>query len=164
MSTLFGKSRQHQTHTCCTHMVGISLISCHGGSCSTSPFASSICIGQRKPLPPNVPRFIHCNYPPFRVKLGSCTTTLFFLSLWTLGYQVTTGLVFFAECLRHSANTILHSVKSLPSVTLSKYSIDKRVLCRVIFSDNRQRLCRVSKRTRQIKTLGKLRITKNHKK
>jgi hypothetical protein len=32
----------------------------------------------------------------------------------------TTGIAFFAECLRHSAKTILHSVKPLPSVTLGK--------------------------------------------
>jgi hypothetical protein len=30
----------------------------------------------------------------------------------------TTGIAFFAECLRHSAKTILHSAKALPSVTL----------------------------------------------
>jgi hypothetical protein len=35
--------------------------------------------------------------------------------MWT-----TTGIAFFAECLRHSANAILHSAKSLPSVTLGK--------------------------------------------
>jgi hypothetical protein len=34
------------------------------------------------------------------------------------------------------------------------------LLCRVLFSDTRQRLCRVSKSTRQRKTLGKLRIEK----
>jgi hypothetical protein len=32
----------------------------------------------------------------------------------------TTGIAFFAECLRHSANAILHSAKPLPSVTLGK--------------------------------------------
>jgi hypothetical protein len=36
----------------------------------------------------------------------------------------------------------------------------QRVLCRVLFSDTRQRLYRVSKSTRQRKTLGKLRIEK----
>ena len=32
----------------------------------------------------------------------------------------TTGIAFFAECLRHSAKAILHSAKALPSVTLGK--------------------------------------------
>jgi hypothetical protein len=32
----------------------------------------------------------------------------------------TTGIAFFAECLRHSAKTILHSTKSLSSITLDK--------------------------------------------
>jgi hypothetical protein len=31
--------------------------------------------------------------------------------------QLTTGIAFFAECLSHSAKTILHSPKPLPSVT-----------------------------------------------
>jgi hypothetical protein len=34
--------------------------------------------------------------------------------------DVTTGIAFFAECLRHSAKAILHSAKALPSVTLGK--------------------------------------------
>jgi hypothetical protein len=33
---------------------------------------------------------------------------------------ITTGIAFFAECLRHSAKAILHSAKALPSVTLGK--------------------------------------------
>jgi hypothetical protein len=32
----------------------------------------------------------------------------------------TTGIAFFAECLRHSVKAILHSAKALPSVTLGK--------------------------------------------
>jgi hypothetical protein len=32
----------------------------------------------------------------------------------------TTGIAFFAECLRHSAKAIFHSAKALPSVTLGK--------------------------------------------
>jgi hypothetical protein len=39
----------------------------------------------------------------------------------------------------------------------------QRVFCRVLFSDTRQRLCRMSKNTRK-KTLGKLRIEKKLKK
>jgi hypothetical protein len=35
-------------------------------------------------------------------------------------WDYTTEIVFFAECLRHSAKTILHSAKPLPSVTLGK--------------------------------------------
>jgi hypothetical protein len=35
-------------------------------------------------------------------------------------FSPTTGIAFFAECLRHSANAILHSAKALPSVTLGK--------------------------------------------
>jgi hypothetical protein len=38
---------------------------------------------------------------------------------------LTTGIAFFAECLRHSAKAILHSAKPLPSVTLGKYFIGK---------------------------------------
>ena len=37
----------------------------------------------------------------------------------------TTGIVFFIKCLRHSAKAILHSAKSLPSVTLGKHFIGK---------------------------------------
>jgi hypothetical protein len=33
---------------------------------------------------------------------------------------ITTGITFFAECLRHSAKAILHSTNPLPSVTLGK--------------------------------------------
>jgi hypothetical protein len=62
----------------------------------------------------------------------------------------TTGIAFFAECLRHSTKTILHSAKNTRQIFHRQ-----RVLCRVLFSDTRQRLCRVSK-----KTLGKLRIEK----
>jgi hypothetical protein len=32
-------------------------------------------------------------------------------------YHTGSGIMFFAECLRHSANAILHSTKSLLSVT-----------------------------------------------
>jgi hypothetical protein len=114
---------------------------------------------------PNVPRFIHCNYPPFRIKLGSCTTTLLFLSLWTLGYKVTTGLVFFAECLRHSAKTILHSVKSLSSVTLGKeYSANilsaKDSLPSTFFGHSVKSLPSVEKHSTNKNT----RQIKNHKK
>jgi hypothetical protein len=35
-------------------------------------------------------------------------------------YLPTTGITFFAECLRHSAKAILHSAKPLSSVTLGK--------------------------------------------
>jgi hypothetical protein len=34
--------------------------------------------------------------------------------------RCTTGISYFAVCLRHTAKTILHSVKALPSVTLGK--------------------------------------------
>jgi hypothetical protein len=71
----------------------------------------------------------------------------------------TTGIAFFAECLRHSAKAILHSAKALPSVTLGKDFIGKELFAECFFSDTRQ-LCRVSKSTRQRKTLGKLRIEK----
>jgi hypothetical protein len=70
---------------------------------------------------------------------------------------ITTGIAFFAECLRHSA-------KALPSVTLGKDFIGKGFFAECFFSDTRQRLCRVSKSTRQRKTLGKLRIEKIKKK
>jgi hypothetical protein len=80
----------------------------------------------------------------------------------TVGIRTTTtGIAFFAECLRHSAKAILHSAKPLPSVTLGKNFIGKGFFAECFFSDTRQRLCRVSKSTRQIKTLGKLRIEKN---
>jgi hypothetical protein len=72
----------------------------------------------------------------------------------------TTGIAFFAECLRHSAKAILHSAKALPSVTLGKDFIGKGFFAECFFSDTRQRLCRVSKSTRQRKTLDKLRIEK----
>jgi hypothetical protein len=63
----------------------------------------------------------------------------------------TTGIAFFAECLRHSAKAILHSAKNTRQIFYRQ-----RVLCRVLFFG----LCRVSKSTRQRKTLGKLRIEK----
>jgi hypothetical protein len=44
--------------------------------------------------------------------------------------------------------------------TLDKYFIGKGFFAEYFFSDTRQRLCRVSKSTRQRKTLGKLRIEK----
>jgi hypothetical protein len=61
--------------------------------------------------------------------------------------MATTGIAFFAECLGHSAKTILHSAKALPSVTLGKEHSPnissakntrqifhrQRVLCRVLF-------------------------------
>jgi hypothetical protein len=92
-----------------------------------------------------------------------------------MGY--TTGIAFFAECLRHSAKAILHSAKALPSVTLGKEYSAKissakgslssaffrtlgKDFAECFFSDTRQRLCRVSKSTRQRKTLGKLGIEK----
>jgi hypothetical protein len=89
--------------------------------------------------------------------------------------QCTTRITFFAECLRHSAKAILHSAKPLPSVTLGKAFaecntrqrtlgknfIGKGFFAECFFSDTRQRLCRVSKSTRQRKTLGKLKIEKN---
>jgi hypothetical protein len=37
-----------------------------------------------------------------------------------VGATPTTGIAFFAECLRHSAKAILHSAKALPSVKLGK--------------------------------------------
>jgi hypothetical protein len=37
-----------------------------------------------------------------------------------MDHDVTTGIAFFAECLRHSAKAILHSAKPLTSVTLGK--------------------------------------------
>jgi hypothetical protein len=61
---------------------------------------------------------------------------------------------------------------ALPDSTLDKAFAEcctrqtfyrQRVLCWVLFSDTRQRLCRMSKITRQRKALGKLRITKNPK-
>jgi 5-formaminoimidazole-4-carboxamide-1-beta-D-ribofuranosyl 5'-monophosphate synthetase len=80
-----------------------------------------------------------------------------------LKYVYTTGIAFFAECLRHSAKAILHSAKPLPSVTLDKYFIGKGFFAEYFFSDTRQRLCRVSKSTRQRKTLNKLKIEKTKK-
>jgi hypothetical protein len=50
--------------------------------------------------------------------------------------------------------------RSLPSVTLGKYFIGKGLFVEYFFADTRQKLCRVSKSTRQRKTLGKLRIEK----
>jgi hypothetical protein len=77
-----------------------------------------------------------------------------------LDAKCTTRIAFFAECLRHSAKTILHSAKALPSVTLGKDFIGKGFFAECFFSDTRQRLCRVSKSEWQRKTLGKLRIEK----
>jgi hypothetical protein len=48
--------------------------------------------------------------------------------------------------------------------TLGKDFIGKWFFAECFFSDTRQRLCRVSKNTRQRKTLGKLRIEKIKKK
>jgi hypothetical protein len=45
----------------------------------------------------------------------------------------TTGIAFFAECLRHSVKAILHSAKPLPSVTLGKYFIDKGFFAEYFF-------------------------------
>jgi hypothetical protein len=47
--------------------------------------------------------------------------------------RFTTGIAFFAECLRHSAKTILHSAKALTSVTLGKYFIGKRFFAECFF-------------------------------
>jgi hypothetical protein len=47
--------------------------------------------------------------------------------------------------------------------TLGKDFIGKGFFAECFFSDTRQRLCRVSKSTRQRKALGKLRIEKNKK-
>jgi hypothetical protein len=44
--------------------------------------------------------------------------------------------------------------------TLGKYFIGKGFFAECFFSDTRQRLCRVSKNTRQRKTRGKLKIEK----
>jgi hypothetical protein len=63
-----------------------------------------------------------------------------YLSLKSKG-GVTTGIAFFAECLRHSTKAILHSAKVLPSVTLDKYFIGKGFFAEYFFSDTRQRLC-----------------------
>jgi hypothetical protein len=46
---------------------------------------------------------------------------------------ITTGIAFFAECLRHSAKAILHSAKALPSVTLGKYFIGKGFFAECFF-------------------------------
>jgi hypothetical protein len=80
---------------------------------------------------------------------------------------ITTGIAFFAECLRHSAKAILHSTKPLPSVTLDKYFIGKGFFADYFFSDTLQRLCRVSKKhsakknTRQIKNRKNLKKQQN---
>jgi hypothetical protein len=55
--------------------------------------------------------------------------------------HITTGITFFAECLRHSAE----------AKNTWQIFYRQRVLCRVLFSDTRQSLCRVSKSTQQIK-------------
>jgi hypothetical protein len=47
--------------------------------------------------------------------------------------SVTTGIAFFAECLRHSAKAILHSAKALPSVTLGKEFIGKGFFAECFF-------------------------------
>jgi hypothetical protein len=47
--------------------------------------------------------------------------------------MLTTEIVFFAECLKHTAKTILHSVKALPSVTLDKHFIGKRFFAEYFF-------------------------------
>jgi hypothetical protein len=44
----------------------------------------------------------------------------YFVATREYGLLTTTGHSSFAECLRHSAKAILHSVKALPSVTLDK--------------------------------------------
>jgi hypothetical protein len=49
------------------------------------------------------------------------------------GATSTTGIAFFAECLRHSANVILHSAKPLPSVTLGKDFIGKAFFAEYFF-------------------------------
>jgi hypothetical protein len=57
---------------------------------------------------------------------------------------LTTGLVFFVECHKHSAKIILYSTKSLSSVTFGKYFIDKEFFADYFFRA-------VSKNTRQRK-------------
>jgi hypothetical protein len=66
----------------------------------------------------------------------------------------TTGIAFFAECLRHSAKAILHSAKPLPSVTLGKYFIGKGFFAEYFFRTIGKHFAECQK------ALGKLRIEK----
>lgn len=76
------------------------------------------------------------------------------------GGRTTTGLTFFAECLRHLAKAILHSTKLLLSVTLDKeYSaniLSGKGSLPITFLDTRQ------KSTRQIKNRKKPQKTAKH--
>jgi hypothetical protein len=67
----------------------------------------------------------------------------------------TFGKGYFTLGKEHSAK-ISSAKGSLPSAFFGQSAM--------LFSDNRQRLCRLSKSTRQRKTLGKLRIEKIKKK
>jgi hypothetical protein len=70
----------------------------------------------------------------------------------------TTGIAFFAECLRHSAKAILHSAKALPSVTLGKEHSAKGSLPSAFFRTLGKDFAECQK------ALGKLRIKKIKKK
>jgi hypothetical protein len=59
------------------------------------------------------PRRVHWAHKWLSIPYQGRTVTLH-------GQSATTGIAFFAECLRHSAKAILHSAKPLPSVTLGK--------------------------------------------
>jgi hypothetical protein len=84
----------------------------------------------------------------------------------------TTGIAFFAECLRHSAKAILHSTKTLSSVTLGKDFVEcntrQRILGKYFIGKGFLTLGKVFAVAecffRQRKTLGKLRIEKIKKK
>jgi hypothetical protein len=49
--------------------------------------------------------------------------------------RVTTGITFFDKCKKHSANTILHSAKSLSSVTLGKKILGKYFIGKEFFAE-----------------------------
>jgi hypothetical protein len=78
--------------------------------------------------------------------------------------MATTGIAFFAECLTLGKGYFIlgkgFAEYNTRQRTLGKDFIGKGFFAECFFSDTRQKLCRVSKSTRQRKTLDKLRIEK----
>jgi hypothetical protein len=52
----------------------------------------------------------------------------------------TTGISFFAECLKHSAKPGKHSAKALPQIKLGKMYIGNNFFAEYLLSDTQQRL------------------------
>jgi hypothetical protein len=75
--------------------------------------------------------------------------------------SITTGIVFFAECQGHFTLGKAFTECNTRQRILAKYFIGKGFFAEYFFSDTRQRLCRVSKSTRQIKNRKKSKKQQN---